>query len=237
MSPDHEQTLKKLGLDHPDIIWGYEADWYEPPNHKRGGWSGVNYVSQAGQGYYLKRQENYQRRSLRHPFVGEPTYVREYEMLQYLRGKGVQTPELVLFAKNARQSIMITAELKGFIAADQWFLQHATEDKAPVLKALAAAVRGLHRAGVEHRALFLKHLFVKQAPAGFEVAMIDFEKARRVPWMKLRWLNDIKRCLQRATTLTPEDKAFFLKAYWQTEQLNWWQRKLSHWLINARKEN
>lgn len=236
MAPDHAACLKKHGLQAPDALWAYKGEWFETPNRKRGGWSGVNYFSLSGQGYYLKRQENYQRRSWRRPLVGEPTYVRELEVLQYLQNKPVRTPELVYFAQNQQQSIMITAELEGFIPADHWLLQHPEQGKRSLLSALAAAVRSLHQAGIEHRALFLKHLFVKPSADGFEVAIIDFEKARRTPWKKLGWFDDVKRCLQRATMLTPDDKAFFLQEYWQTKQYNWWQKHFSRRLINASKE-
>lgn len=236
MASSHAACLKKHGLDTPEALWAYEGDWFETPNRKRGGWSGVNYLSLEGQGYYLKRQEKYQRRSWRHPFAGEPTYVREFEMLQYLQKQPVKTPELVYFAQNQHQSIMITAELQGFVPVDQWLLQYAEQDRQPLLRALAAAVRLLHQTGVEHRALFLKHLFVKPIVNDFEVAMIDFEKARCSPWMWHSGLYDIKRCLQRATMLSQADKIYFLQAYWQTKQLNWWQQHLSHWLINASKE-
>lgn len=234
---DHVSILTKHGLHNPKVVWGYEAEWFEPPNRKRGGWSGVNYLTLDGQGYYLKRQENYQRHSIRNPFIGEPTYVREYEMLQYLSDKGVQTPELVLFAQNARQSMMITAELKGFVAADQWLTECSIKDKQPTLRALATAVRDMHRAGVVHRALFLKHLFVKSGVEGLEVAIIDFEKARHSKWSFFGWFDDIRRCLQRSKMLTSADKTYFLKAYWDTQKFSWWQQRVCHWLINARKEN
>ncbi len=236
LAHDHATCLKKHGFQDPDVIWAYEAEWFETPNRKRGGWSGVNFLSLDGQGYYLKRQENYQRHSVSHPFAGEPTYVREFEILQFLQDKPVQTPELVYFAQNQKQSIIITAELKGFVPADQWLLDCPEQNKQQILSALAAEVRALHQTGVVHRALFLKHLFIKPLADEFEVAIIDFEKARRIPWMMFSGLNDIKRCLQRATMLTPADKAYFLLAYWQTKQLNWWQRRVSQWLINASKE-
>ncbi len=236
LAPEHKECLKKHHLITPEALWAYKGDWFETPNRKRGGWSGVNYLSLDGKGFYLKRQHNYQRRSSRHPIMGEPTYLREYKMLQYLQDKPVLTPELVYFAQNQHQSTMITAELAGFVSADYWLSRHADQDKKPLLLALARAVKALHQTGVEHRALFLKHLFVKSVGNGFEVAMIDFEKARRTPLIGLNWIFDVKRCLQRATQLTATDKADFLKAYWQTNAFNWWQQKLSRWLIKARKE-
>ena len=236
MAPKHAECLKKQQLATPEALWAYEGDWFETPNQKRGGWSGVNYLALNGQGFYLKRQENYQRRSWRHPFVGEPTYVREYEMLRYLQNKSVQTPELVYFAKNLHQSVMMTAELAGFVPADQWLSANSNQDKKPLLSALAHAVKALHRTGVQHRALFLKHLFVQPMDGGFEVAMIDFEKARRTPLIGFSWVFDVKRCLQRASQLSKEDKRYFLQQYWQTNTFSWWQQQLSNWLINAIKE-
>lgn len=237
LAAEHAEQLKKHGLDNFEALWAYEGEWFEPPNHKRGGWGGVNYLTLgdgSAHGYYLKRQSQYMRRTWRHPVQGEPTYAREFVMLRHLKNYPVNIPDLVYYAQHKQQSILMTAALTGYQPADQWFEQNATRShRAFVLEALADAIRCLHDVGVEHRALFLKHCFIKPVGERYQVAMIDFEKSRRTWMIGVRWVFDLKRCLQRATVLTTSEKIFFLQKYLKTQTFNWWQRKVSHWLIHT----
>ena len=58
-----------------DTIWQLDTDWFEPPNHRRGGWSGVvKYVLETTHGaidVFIKRQENHVSKTLLHPFKGQ----------------------------------------------------------------------------------------------------------------------------------------------------------------------
>lgn len=240
LAPSDAQLLKSQGLDQFSSLWDYQGEWFEPPNEKRGGWSGVNFLSLSNEGkskgYYLKRQSQYQRRTFSHPIQGEPTFTREFVMLKYLINQPVHTPELVYFAQNRNQSILMTAALEGYEAADQWFQNRPDLDKRPVLSAMARAIKAMHQAGVEHRALFLKHLFVQSAEGSFKVAIIDFEKARRTILIGLRWPFDLKRLLQRADVLSTVEKNYFIQQYFQTQDLNWWQQRICHWLVKAKKK-
>jgi hypothetical protein len=41
IAPQHQATLKLNHLDDFDSIWNMKVDWFEDPNERRGGWSGV----------------------------------------------------------------------------------------------------------------------------------------------------------------------------------------------------
>jgi len=235
-SLEHQDLLAKHGLGSEADIWEYQGEWFEPPNEKRGGWSGVNYLSLTkpqgiAKGYYLKRQSNYQRRTWLAPLTGEPTYAREFEVLQYLEDKPVKTPSLVYYAQSDTQSILMTAELQGFVSADQWFVKHADQDKQPALRAIANAISALHQTGIEHRALYLKHIFINVEHGQVNVAFIDFEKSRRTRLIRWRSLFDLKRLLKRSPQLTASDSAYLVQNYFKTIKTSWWQRMLSRCLL------
>jgi len=185
-SPQYQPLLQQHQLASFEQLWNYQGDWFEPPNRERGGWSGVNYIELADNagvmhGFYLKRQQAHMRRTWRHPIAGEPTFVREFNMLKHLNKHAVATPKWVFFGSQQDKAILLTEALTGFVAADEWLKQHnnlSVSQQNALMRALADAVCKLHQAGVQHRSLYLKHLFVKQNNGEFAVALIDFEKSR-----------------------------------------------------------
>ncbi len=161
------------------------------------------------------------RRTWRHPFAGEPTFVREFEILEYLSKHNVATPKMVFFGSQQDKAILLTEALTGFMSADVWLKNHAniniTQQRA-LMRALANAVRKLHQAGVQHRSLYLKHLFVKESDAGneensFEVATIDFEKSRVTAFIAWFRFADLITLNYRATNLRASNKLAFFKQY------------------------
>jgi hypothetical protein len=71
------------GLRTFDDFWKLEAKWFEEPNKRRGGWSGVARcelkLPEGGKAaVFLKRQENHITRTFTHPIRGLSTFVREF---------------------------------------------------------------------------------------------------------------------------------------------------------------
>ena len=65
-------------------FWNRKIEWFEAPNHRRGGWSGVarSELTLPDGGrlpVFVKRQANHMTRTWRHPFRGQPTLIREFE--------------------------------------------------------------------------------------------------------------------------------------------------------------
>lgn len=242
VSPEFVKLFQQHELATFSQLWGYEGEWFEAPNKKRGGWSGVNYLeltdqSGAKKGFYLKRQEGYMRKTWRHPIKGEPTFVREYKILRFLMPTQVATPSLAYFAQNGQQCMLMTAALAGFVPADTWLnthseaLNHALGDG--FIKALSAAVRTMHEAKVQHRALYLKHLFVRPKKHNlnqFDVAFIDFEKARVTRLIKLYRFADLIKLWQRAPLFSLAHKRTFYQAYFDLKALNFFDKKIFTWL-------
>ncbi len=74
-----KKILELNELESFDSIWELDAAWFEEPNKRRGGWSGVSRISlkteEGGSvGVFLKRQENHNTKTLAKPVNGEPTF-------------------------------------------------------------------------------------------------------------------------------------------------------------------
>ena len=239
--PTHLPLLARHHLASFDALWHYKGDWFEAPNTERGGWSGVNYIELADDngnvhGFYLKRQESHCRRTWLRPIQGEPTFIREFKILQHLNLRHVRkikTPTLVFFASQKDKAILLTGALTGYVSADEWLKAYAVtnpNDKRALIAAAAKAVRNLHQAGVLHRSLYTKHLFVKNTPhlvdKDFEVAVIDFEKSRISAGMAWFGLSDLITLNYRTPELSRTNKLYFFKQYFGLTRINAWYKAL-----------
>lgn len=244
IDPSWKPLLERSGLAGFEQAWTYEAAWVEAPNDYRGGWSGVGRVTlmdEAGEvGVYLKRQQNHARRTWRHPWTGEPTFTREFRIIRHLQRHGVGTPQPVLFGERrlqgALQAVLLTAELAGFRPLDElgavgWPLAR----QRALLRAVARTVRGMHDAGIQHRSLYAKHLFVRAGGDGFEVAVIDFEKSRRNLWPVLPAFYDLVTLNYRTAGWSRSSRLYFFKQYWDAGKLTRWQKWLCR-LIRRRSQ-
>ncbi|MBX9676823.1 MAG: lipopolysaccharide kinase InaA family protein [Methylotenera sp.] len=242
-SPQYQPLLQQYQLARFEQLWNYQGDWFEPPNRERGGWSGVNYIELADEagvkhGFYLKRQQAHMRRTWRHPIAGEPTFVREFEILQHLSKYNVATPKLVFFGSQQDKAILLTEALIGFVAADEWLKSHADisiNKQRVLMRALAVAVHNLHQARVQHRSLYLKHLFVKEKKGVvqediFEVATIDFEKSRITAFIRWLRLADLITLHYRTADLRAGNKLTFFKQYFAIQHLTPFYKALCRYL-------
>lgn len=244
-SPQYQTLLQQHQLASFQQLWDYQGDWFEPPNRERGGWSGVNYIEladEAGEkhGFYLKRQQAHMRRIWRHPIAGEPTFVREFEILQHLNQHSVATPKLVFFESQQDKAVLLTEALTGFVDADVWLKSHpdiSIKKQRMFMRALATAVRKLHQASVQHRSLYLKHLFVKELNSVFEVATIDFEKSRITPLIQFSKRSDLITLCNRTPDLSRSQKLQFFKEYFEIKQLTPYYKKLCAYLYRQSKSN
>ena len=242
ISPERKQLLEANRLGSVDEVWALRAEWFEEPNVRRGGWSGVCRLGlplpAGGElGVFLKRQENHQRRSWRHPLAGEPTFAREFRMLRYLQAHAVPAPRPLYFASavvdgNSR-GILMTEELAGFrpldVVADELFAagRPPLAQQRALLRSLARVVSDLHGAGVQHSSLYPKHLFVRlRDGAEPEVALIDLEKSRTTLLAPLRTIHDLDSLNRHARHWSRSARLYFLLHYLGVPRLTPWARFL-----------
>jgi len=246
INKDHAQTLAVNRLNTYDLIWAYKQEWFEEPNSRRGGWSGVGRLElPTGEGafkVFLKRQEDHQRRTVRHPFAGEPTFACEFRTMMYLQRRGVPVPVPVFFGKRSvdghARAILMTEELVGFRSLEDVTSDLFSEGKASVsvqrqiLRGVAAAVKSLHAARVQHRSLYPKHLFVRWPSDSVpEVVVIDLEKSR-IKWITaLRMVYDLATLNRHAAHWSRTARMYFFLQYLGVSRLTGWQKLLGRLIV------
>lgn len=245
IADDCRKLLELNGLDKFETVWNAEAEWIETPNRDRGGWSGVGRLSldlpQGGRSVaYLKRQQNHARFSLRHPIKGETTFSREFSIIQRLQAHAVKTLKPMLFGvcqhEGEQRAVLMTEDLAGYQSLDELMKNGAVEalplrQKRQLLAAVADFVRRMHAAGVEHRSLYAKHLFVKSSYDGYDIAIIDLEKSRVSRISFLRMVTDLISLNYRTGMLSRADRLFFYRHYCGGGKLNVWDKFCLRYII------
>ncbi len=240
-------VLASYHLDDFEHLWGYRGDWFESPNQGRGGWSGVNRLvleRQDGEplGLFLKRQQNYIRRTLRHPFSGVATSSCQVRNIRHLADRGVPVPTLAFFAQKSSQqgiqAILVTEELRGYRSVDRIAAEvlnnpaYMRGQKLAVIASAASAVRAMHDACVQHRALHAKHLLVNMdKPDAPKAVIIDFEKARIKPLFMLRGLRDLATLNRDVVDPGNVARLYFFKQYLGVDKLGPWSKFLCRMVI------
>ncbi len=242
----HAKLLQKNRLDTFEKVWDYKVNWFEEPNERRGGWSGVGRIT-LGQdggsevGAFLKKQDNHCRTSFMHPIKGVPTFQREFEMMQYLASKNIRAPEVLLFGRNPKgdlKTTLMTKELSGFQSlealTEQMFANGKPQraNQRAIVKAVAVFARQLHTAKIQHRSFYPKHLFVNTTNTSApEVAVIDLEKSR-INWLPaLRTLIDLSVLNRHAKYWSKSTRLYFYLQYFGIKRLTPYTKWLCRLII------
>lgn len=244
MSPKWETQLKQAGLADIEQLTEREFDWFEAPNKRRGGWSGVtrivlnpNQPANEQIAVFLKIQQNHFYRAPEKLFKKCLTFEREYTVLKKVGEISNSIPEVVLFAKWRKDSdvgsILITIALDEWYPLDKWIKgdkgyeqpDEPTFQKA--LTAIALASREINDAGWVHLCYSAKHLFVRpDANGSFKSCVIDLEKTRKHLRSNYRTMKDCSHFMRHTPNLTDAHKRHYLEAYFQTKNFSSAQLKL-----------
>jgi len=98
LAAEDRALLERHGLGTFDALWAKQLDAVDEPNTARGGWSSVFRLNLEGHGYYLKRQSNYQMRTLHAPF-GEPSFAREFRNISRYEKLGIPALKAAFFGE------------------------------------------------------------------------------------------------------------------------------------------
>ncbi|HMM55423.1 MAG TPA: lipopolysaccharide kinase InaA family protein [Candidatus Desulfobacillus sp.] len=228
VAPSWQAILEHNGLRDFEALWTLEAGWFEAPNRRRGGWSGVSRceLSLPGGGtraVFLKRQENHNARSWTHPLRGAPTFLREFRRLRQYRARGIPTLEPVYFAMRREagqaRAILATEELAGFIPLDErarrWRLEGAPRSvRLACIREVAALLAQMHGHHIQHNCFFPNHVFTRLLEGGgVEARVIDLEKSRWRPLKVFCTLRDLDTLNRYSPIWSRSDRLRFLKAY------------------------
>jgi hypothetical protein len=242
ISPEYASLLHQHQLDSFAKLWQYEVNWFETPNHRRGGWSGVARMQLEADdkthGFFIKKQQNHGRWSLATFPRQEPTFRREFQHLQFLQRKQFAAPEVVFYGEQIvdgkMSAILMTKELAQYQpldvvieAADINVI--AKQNKRQLLQVVAKAIRRFHHLHLMHRALYPKHIFVADAFNTPTVALIDLEKTRYSPFFWYNAYFDLAALNRHSIGWSKTSRLYFFKQYCQISQLTW----VSKWLCRS----
>lgn len=212
-----------------DALWQLDAPWFEAPNQRRGGWSGVARcelgLPEGGTcAIFLKRQENHGTFSWRHPLKGIPTFLREFRKIMHYRAHGIPTLEPVYFAmrraKGGHRAILATEELSGYVSMEDrvshWFAEGvpARPVRIRFIEAVAHLLQKMHEHGIQHNCFFPKHIFTRMNPDGtVDARIIDLEKSRWRPAKTVCARRDLYSLIRQSLHWSRSDRLRFFKSY------------------------
>jgi len=232
LATDWQRIFEFNGLRSFDDFWKLEAEWFEEPNQRRGGWSGVarcelEKPDGGAARVFLKRQENHVTRTLAHPLRGFPTFIREFQSIMRYRRCGIPTLTPIYFAVRRedgnQRAVLMTEELTGFRSLDdlarEWKAFPA-RTRAAVAIEVARLLKQIHSHRLSHNCFYPKHVFLRLA--GDDVAearIIDLEKTK---WRLLgldRDFRDMRRLNGPGLPWSRADRVRFFKKYLGVERL------------------
>ena len=250
VSSEWRETLKANGLESFERIWPVDEEaWFEPPNHARGGWSGVTRqtlsMPDGGQvGIFVKRQENHVYRSWRRFFRPTATLEREFRNCQRFRELGIPSMEPIYYSERKvdgkLRAILITRELEGYHSLDSAeyrpIRQIERSERRHLIASLADSIRQMHAHHFQHTCLYPKHLFVKKNPDGtLDARFIDLEKTRWLPFRRWIATRDLDSLQRHAEGWSQTDRLRLFLAYRQEKKLSPASKRLLQAILDKRK--
>ncbi|MDD7985672.1 lipopolysaccharide kinase InaA family protein [Lentisphaera marina] len=215
--------MNKLFSDF-ETIWNMDLPVVEEPNQRRGGWSGVYIYDHQNEDksierFFVKRQENHYKKTLLNPIKGRLTFDLEYINIQKFQSRNVPVVEAVFFeqrkSQGKDQAILITKDLKGYTPLEDLLKSSSESEFDALLSKSGELIRKMHDAGLVHRCLHPKHLFLKKVGSSYEGAFIDLEKVREASFNSNSKRDDLRRLLKlrnidRTSLITPLVKGYDL---------------------------
>lgn len=203
-----------------EYFWNLPKNWFEPPNHRRGGWSGViKHTLPLNKDItvplFVKLQSNSVCKSIRHPFKGKPTFYREFVNTRKVIKANVKALDFIYFAQQDLDAILVSKSLEGYqdLYDTLNMLEAKPKLRAKVLMMLSNNLVALHKAKIKHGALYEKHVLVKIDNEDIDLRFIDFEKSRRGRSVVDCIVRDIYTLFRRCRVLTDKDYAFLMEKY------------------------
>ena len=233
-SNNWQQMLAAAKLNTFGALWDLKTDWFEEPNVRRGGWSGVvKYALNTPDGktdIFIKRQDNHITKTFFHPFKGIATFQKEFHNIQRLLSNNIPTLELIYFGQRNQQAILITKSLEGYYSLDSKELADLNrEDKRALLLKIASATSAMHQCRFQHNCFYPKHIFVKKTDGQWDVKFIDLEKLKRTVFKKQAAIRDLFTLHRHADeNWSIKDRVYFFKAYVNETTLSNESKKLWH---------
>jgi hypothetical protein len=219
LAAEDRALLERHGLGNFDALWARQLEAVDEPNTVRGGWSSVFRLDLEGHGFYLKRQSNYQMRTLHAPF-GEPSFAREFRNISRYEQLGIPALKAAFFGQRKVdgevRALLLTRALDGLDDLDS--LLQRWSDLSPaqhsaILKACGQLARRLHGARQVHGCFYPKHIFLQATGDGYMAQLIDLEKTRPLLFGHRDRVKDLEPLTRRASQWTDSQLRELLASY------------------------
>jgi tRNA A-37 threonylcarbamoyl transferase component Bud32 len=244
-------VIKDNGFDDFETLWSLEAGWFEEPNKRRGGWSGVSkcqWTSSQGRkiDVFLKRQENHNAITLMHPIKGVPTFAREMENIITYQACDIPTMTPVYFAqrkvKGDFQAMLVTESLEGYRSLEDYITEWeqsgwpAKNERKIIIDEIARIVALLHKNKLQHNCLYPKHLFMQyQQGTKPIVRFIDLEKTRLRRKKDAEIIRDLGTFYRHLGCARLKDQLYFMQQYFSLNKLDSRAKKFCYKLQDIAK--
>ncbi|MCK4509713.1 MAG: hypothetical protein KAU27_14290 [Desulfuromonadales bacterium] len=239
--PDHwREILRHNNLDSFEKLWNLELDWFEEPNQRRGGWSGVSRcdleLPEGGKvGVFLKRQENHITRTVLHPF-GMSTFIREIQNILRFKKASIPALEPVYFAvrkvEGDLRAILCSEALDGYEPLENLVKRWSTEGwpdrntRQRLMEAIASVTSRMHGHKIQHNCFYPKHIFVRLSETAINVRIIDLEKAKVKILRRYATFRDLYALNRHSQGWSRTDRMRFLLIYLGRKRLDCDAKKL-----------
>lgn len=219
LAAEDRALLERNGLGTFDALWSRQLEAVDEPNSGRGGWSSVFRLDLEGHGFYLKRQSNYQMRTLHAPF-GEPSFAREFRNISRYEKLGIPALKAVFFGQRKVDgkvhAILLTRALDGWDDLEsllQGWSELSEVQQSAILQACGKLARQLHRMRQVHGCFYPKHIFLRTMGDGYQAQLIDLEKTRPLLFGQRDRAKDLEPLLRRAPEWSDAQLRELLGAY------------------------
>lgn len=207
-----------------ETLWTLPRNWFEPPNERRGGISGVvkhTLTNTAGKSWqtFIKFQSGAVYRSRRFPWCHQPTYRREKDFLIAMQKYGVNIPDLLYYGEHGLDAILITSSLERYQDLDETLAKLGTglefaQKRQAIITKLSENLLSLHRQKLRHGCLYPKHILVSPVDQPqTDVRFIDIEKSRRYWLARAAMVKDLDQLCRHSEQLTADEKKQIFSAY------------------------
>ena len=219
LAAEDRALLERHGLGTFEALWARQLDAVDEPNTVRGGWSSVFRLDLEGHGFYLKRQSNYQMRTLHAPF-GEPSFAREFRNISRYEELGIPALKAAFFGERKVdgevRAVLLTRALDGWDDLDSLLRRWSDLGEAQhvaILQACGQLARRLHGMRQVHGCFYPKHIFLRATGDGYQAQLIDLEKTRPLLFGQRDRVKDLEPLLRRAPEWSEAQLRVLLAAY------------------------
>lgn len=212
------EFLQGQGFFCFEDFWSLPQTFVDDINYRRGGWSGVSKLclwnGKSQRNYYVKRQVNQFRYSLKKPF-GALTFEHEAEAIARSRALCLPTVDIACWGvrreAGSTKGLLVTPEIGFCSLEDILTTQQFSPSLGILLYRCGERLFEMHSHGIQHGALYPKHIYVDQQSG--TIKLIDFERARKKSSVRKAIQADLRQLLKHIKNLPYEVTEMLLRPY------------------------